>query len=284
METHWVNSINSRRFHPASCGNALIELPASIEKGLTVSVDFSQAFLPSLTHLDWSQQKTTFVTHCSLHEFRVMPFGLKNTTVVFQHLMQEVLVRQNPTTGAEFVSLYINNILVFPRLWISTFTTRSLSYLGCWRIGSSWNQSSATSYNGKWVISSAHKDWRPVRRTFVWWRSSQYHVMSTMSNTFLDFHPSIGDLSLHLRGQHIRCMPLPGRELYLSGLVSVKRPWMSWRVTLTCADLPQARPGIHTGDDVSGVGVGAALSQRQEDGKIHPIAYASWALSPCEWN
>ena len=33
-----MNSINSRRFHPASCGNALIELPASIEKGLTVSV------------------------------------------------------------------------------------------------------------------------------------------------------------------------------------------------------------------------------------------------------
>ena len=201
METHWVNSIDSRRFHSASCGNALIELPESIEKGLTVSVDFSQAFMPSLTHSDWSQQKTTFVTHCSLHEFRVMPFGLKNTTAVFQHLMQEVLVRLNPTAGAEFISLYINNILVFPRLWISTFTTWSLSYFGCL------NQSSATSYNRKWVISgmySAHKDWRPVRRTLVWWRSSQYHVMSTMSNTFLDFHPSIGDLSFLLWGQHIR--------------------------------------------------------------------------------
>ena len=72
-----MNSIDSRWFHPASCGKCSDRASSSIEKGLTVSVDFSQAFMPSLTHLDWSQKKTTFVTHCSLHEFRVMPFGLE---------------------------------------------------------------------------------------------------------------------------------------------------------------------------------------------------------------
>ena len=34
--------------------------------------------------------------------------------------------------------------------------------------------------------------------------------------------------------------------------------------------------------DASGMGLGAVLSQVQEDGKPHPIAFASRALSPCE--
>ena len=36
--------------------------------------------------------------------------------------------------------------------------------------------------------------------------------------------------------------------------------------------------------DASGLGLGAVLSQRQPDGKIHPVAFASHALSPCEKN
>ena len=34
--------------------------------------------------------------------------------------------------------------------------------------------------------------------------------------------------------------------------------------------------------DASTMGLGAVLSQQAEDGKIHPVAYASWSLSPQE--
>ena len=62
-----------------------------------------------------SQPKTAFVTHQGLHEFRVMPFGLTNAPSVFQRLMQRVLMNLNPDQGPDFVSVYIDDILVFSR-------------------------------------------------------------------------------------------------------------------------------------------------------------------------
>ena len=48
-----------------------------------------------------------------LFEFRVMPFGLWNTPAVFQQLMQKLLAGLNPENGTDFVSVYIDDILVF---------------------------------------------------------------------------------------------------------------------------------------------------------------------------
>ena len=44
-----------------------------------------------------------------------MPFGLINAPAVFQHLIQEVLEGLNPEGGPDFVSAYIDDILVFSR-------------------------------------------------------------------------------------------------------------------------------------------------------------------------
>ena len=42
-----------------------------------------------------------------------MPFGLKNAPAVFQRLMQRVLIGLNPDQGPDFVSVYLDDILVF---------------------------------------------------------------------------------------------------------------------------------------------------------------------------
>ena len=62
-----------------------------------------------------SQEKTAFVTPQGLYEFRVMPFGLINAPAVFQCLMQQVILSLNLDSEVEFVSVYIDDILVFSR-------------------------------------------------------------------------------------------------------------------------------------------------------------------------
>ena len=42
-----------------------------------------------------------------------MPFGLTNAPAVFQRLMQKELMYFNPNNGTDFVSIYIDDILVF---------------------------------------------------------------------------------------------------------------------------------------------------------------------------
>ena len=60
-----------------------------------------------------SQEKTAFVTPQGLFEFQVMPFGLTNTPAVLPQLMQQVLAGLNPEDDEEFVTVYIDDILVF---------------------------------------------------------------------------------------------------------------------------------------------------------------------------
>ena len=54
-----------------------------------------------------------------------MPFGLRNAQAVFQRLVQEILTGLNPLDGPDFVSVYLDDILVF-----SPSLEDHLNYLG----------------------------------------------------------------------------------------------------------------------------------------------------------
>ena len=60
-----------------------------------------------------SVERTAFIASQGLFEFRVMPFGLMNAPSVFQRLMTCMLMGLNPEGGPDFVSVYIENVLVF---------------------------------------------------------------------------------------------------------------------------------------------------------------------------
>ena len=62
-----------------------------------------------------SREKTAFVMQHGLFEFHVMPFGLTNAPAVFQRLMQQVIGVLNPLEGPSFVSVYIDDLLVYSK-------------------------------------------------------------------------------------------------------------------------------------------------------------------------
>ena len=62
-----------------------------------------------------SQEKTAFITHQGLFEFTIMPFGLKNAQAAFQQLTQTVLKDLKPGDGPDFISVYLDDILIFSR-------------------------------------------------------------------------------------------------------------------------------------------------------------------------
>ena len=76
------------------------------------TLDLASGYWQVRMHSD-SQQKTAFTTSYGLFEFRVMPFGLWNAPAVFQRLMQQILTGLNPSDGPDFVSVYLDDILVF---------------------------------------------------------------------------------------------------------------------------------------------------------------------------
>lgn len=47
------------------------------------------------------------------HKFQVMPFGLRNAPAVFQRPMQQVLMGLNVKEGPDFVTVYLDDVLVF---------------------------------------------------------------------------------------------------------------------------------------------------------------------------
>ena len=60
-----------------------------------------------------SQEKTAFITHQGLYQFKVMPFGVTNAPAVFQRLMQQVLTGLQTSSGNDFVSVYLDDVIVF---------------------------------------------------------------------------------------------------------------------------------------------------------------------------
>ena len=78
------------------------------------TIDLAAGFWQIRMHPS-AKEKTAFVTPQGLYEFRVMPFGLTNAPGVFQRLMQQVIMGLNPTSSPDFVSVYLDDILVFSR-------------------------------------------------------------------------------------------------------------------------------------------------------------------------
>ena len=235
-----------------------------------------------------SVPKTAFITHQGLFEFLVMPFGLTNAPAVFQRLMEQVLSKLNPDDGPDFVSVYIDDVLVFSRK-----LDEHLEHLR--RVLER--------------IESVGLKLKPSKCSFL--RTEVQYLGHIITPSGLNTNPNlvsaVREFPTPLNMQEIRrflglCsyyrrfIPLFSKiaqPLHNLTRKEVRFQWNEQRVEafrqlkdrLTHAPVlayPSFENDFVLETDASIEGIGAVLSQTHDDNLLHPVAYASRSLSPAE--
>jgi len=237
-----------------------------------------------------SQEKTAFVTPHGLFQFRVMPFGLTNAPAVFQRLMQRVLMGLNPLEGRQFVSVYIDDVLIFSetltdhmehlRLVIQRieqvglklkpgkcrFVCDEVEYLGhvLTPIGVKPNSN---------LVSAVSNFPQPTDITSV----RQFLGLSSYYRRFIKGFASIAQPLTQLTRKNVSFQWTPDHQEAFDIL----------KQRLTTAPIlsyPSFNSPFLLETDASIKGIGAVLSQCQDDNHPHPVAYSSRSLTAAERN
>ena len=235
-----------------------------------------------------SQAKTAFTSHRGLYEFTRMPFGLCNAPATFQRLMQVVLA------GLEWdcCFVYIDDILiasqsfeehmhhlqlVFERLRQAglrlkpkkcLFLRERVPYLGF--VISKYGIQVDPSKTDKVKNFPTPTDPTSVR-SFV-----------GLASYYRRFVPRFAAIAAPLHR-------LTKKDVKFEWSEECETAFCRLKSLLTEAPVlvyPRFGEGEHflLETDASGIGLGAVLSQKQSDGKYHPVAYASRSLQPNEKN
>ena len=237
-----------------------------------------------------SQEKTAFVTPNGLYEFRVMPFGLTNAPSVFQRLIQQVVAGLNPEDGHEFVTAYIDDILVYSPTLLDhidhlqkvidrleevnlklnpmkcKFVREEVEFLG--------HVITANGVKPNLRLTDAVQKFPQPRkvqdvRRFIGMASYYRRFISNFAKIA---HP------LH---------QLTRKDVPFYWTAECEVAFTSLKTLLTTPPVlayPCVEKDFTLETDASIRGLGAVLSQEQEDGKRHPVAYASRALNSSEKN
>ena len=253
------------------------------------TLDLAAGYWQIRVHPD-SRPKTAFVTHQGLHEFTVMPFGVTNTPSVFQRLMQQVLTGLNPASGPDFVSVYIDDVLIFSRtltdhlMHIETVLSRLVEvglklkptkcHFLCQEVGFLGHVISPQGLKTSQQHILAIKEFPlPVNVREV----RQFMGMTSYYRRFVKNFAKIAQ-PLHV---------LTRKGASYEWTVSCQQAFEELKKRLCEAPIlayPSFNKDFTLETDASIRGIGAVLSQPQEDGKLHPVAFASRALSVAEKN
>jgi len=251
------------------------------------TLDLKSGYWQIRVHPD-SQEKTAFITHQGLYEFRVMPFGLMNAPAVFQRLMQQVLMGLNPKNGPDWVAVYLDDILVFSRTLEEHKDHLKQVFKRLGEVGLKLNPKKCSfacqqvEYLGHVITVDGLKP-NPDRIEAV----KKFRVPQDLT-TIRQF---LGLASFYRRF-------VPNFARIANPLHELTRKGVTFEWTAACQAsfeqlksklveapvlaYPNFEKGFTLETDASAHGLGAILSQLQEDGKHHPVAYASRALSPQE--
>ena len=237
-----------------------------------------------------SRPKTAFVTHQGLYEFSVMPFRLTNAPSVFQRLMQRVLLGLNPDNAPAFVSVYIDDILIYSRTLaehmehLRTVLNRLIEV-------------SLKLKPSKCQFLQPEVDFLGHVITTNGFKTSQCNV-DAISNfpvpqNVSEVRQFMGLASYYRRFiKDFAAIAQPLHALTRKGAgydwtAECQQAFKELKLSLTQAPIlayPSFEWDFTLETDASIRGIGAVLSQKQDDGRLHPVAFASRGLSAAEQN
>ena len=231
------------------------------------------------------QHKTAFVTPFGLYQYKMMPFGLSGAPASFQRLMDHLI-----RGCQEFAAAYLDDLIIFSATW-----EEHLQHLG--EILERLKQANLTAKPGKCQFGMSDCVYLGHR---VGGGSVQPEVSKLDAVESFPTPTTKKDVRafLGLTGYYRRFIPnFASISASLSDLTKKRCPnLVNWNAKCEEAlgHLKKAlcsRPVLHSPDftkqfvlqtDASDRGVGAVLSQQDDMGEEHPIAYFSRKLLPRE--
>ena len=240
-----------------------------------------------------SHQYTAFTMgSMGVYEFLRMPYSLCNVPAMFQHLMQNCLGELN----LQFALIYLDDVIIYSRTE-EDHLTHLQAVLDCFANHGLKLKPSKCHFFKENIIYLGHKisakgmlpgqegiqkitNMGPPTtvtgiRKFVGAVGYFCHFIKNFSHIARPLDDLTSCDNSKLKNHPVTLMPAT-----LEVFKTLKKKCMTVPV-LAFADLE--KPFVLE-TDASGIGLGAVLLQEQEDGKLHPVAYASRALQGSQKN
>ena len=253
------------------------------------TLDLAAGYWQIKVHSD-SQEKTAFITHQGLYEFRVMPFGVMNAPAVFQRLMQRVLAGLKTERDKEFVSVYLDDVIIFSeslndhvehlRMVFSRLREASLKLnpkkckFVCTEVD----------YLGHLVTPAGlkpnNRNLEAVQRFPVPTSLRQLRQFLGLTSHYRRFIMNYAKLAYPLYA-----LTRKGARFNWTADCEVAFETLKSKlITAPVMAYPDFERSFTLETDASKQGLGAILSQVQTGNRLHPVAYASRSISAAEAN
>ena len=237
-----------------------------------------------------SQEKTAFITHEGLFEFRVMPFGVMNAPAVFQRLMQRVLAGLKTECGKEFVSVYLDDVIIFSETLQDHVRHLRMVFDRIRAANLKLNPKKCkfmcdeVDYLGHLVTPAGlrpnNRNLDAVKHFPVPTNLRQLRQFLGLTSHYRRFIMNYSQLAHPL-------YQLTRKGALFHWTADCESAFESLRMKLITAPVlayPNFDNDFVLETDASKQGLGAILSQYQTDRRLHPVAYASRSVSLAEAN
>ncbi|QRW15573.1 Retrotransposable element Tf2 protein [Rhizoctonia solani] len=230
--------------------------------------------------------KTAFRTKYGLFEYLVMPFGLTNAPAAFQHFMNDLFRDLIDVT----VVIYLDDILIFSEKpeehpsHVREVLSRLLKNQLFCKLSKCHFHVTTVDYLGI-VISPAgfSMDQKKIEAVTTWPTPKtvkQVQAFLGFVNYLRRFIPNFSSVARPLHNLTKKETPWSWGNLEETAFQELKS--LVTRSPVLIHSNPNLPYYLET--DASGVAMGAILSQRGEDNRLHPVAYMSKSFSGAEAN